>query len=130
MQVRLAPRMRICSWRQVDTTVSLSHSHSPLIGGDRKTLISKHAELTKDLEKLRIELSAYSDQDPVELEKKATETERAHLDAEKFTDQILVMQGWINQQYFDGSGGPDFKEMLKSFYYDEYDEEEGCLREL
>ncbi|OAG21073.1 meiotic nuclear division protein 1 [Alternaria alternata] len=99
-------------------------------GGDRKTLISKHAELTKDLEKLRIELSAYSDQDPVELEKKATETERAHLDAEKFTDQILVMQGWINQQYFGGSGGPEFKEMLKSFYYDEYDEEEGGLREL
>lgn len=64
------------------------------------------------------------------MEKKATETERAHLDAEKFTDQILVMQGWINQQYFCGSGGPEFKEMLKSFYYDEYDEEEGCLREL
>ncbi|KAG9196506.1 hypothetical protein G6011_01627 [Alternaria panax] len=99
-------------------------------GGDRKTLITKHTELTKDLEKLRSELAAYSEQDPVEMEKKAAETEQARLDAEKFTDQILIMQDWLNQQCFGGSGGPDFKDMLKSLYHDEYDEEEEGLREL
>jgi hypothetical protein len=40
------------------------------------------------------------------------------------------MQGWINQQHFGGSGGPDFKDMLKSLYHDEYDEDEEGLREL
>jgi phytoene dehydrogenase-like protein len=108
----------------------LSHPHLSLAGGDRKTLITKHADLTKDLEKLRPELAAYSEQDPVEMEKKAAETQQAHLDAEKFTDQILAMQGWIKQTIFGGSGGPDFLDTLKSFYDDEYDEEEQGLREL
>jgi cell division septum initiation protein DivIVA len=36
-------------------------------------LITKHSDLAKELKKLRIELAAYSEQDPVEVEKKAHE---------------------------------------------------------
>jgi len=106
------------------------HSCSSLAGGDRKTLITKHADLTRDLEKLRTELAAYSEQDPVEMEKKATETQQAHLDADKFTDQIYAMQGWVKQTMCGGSGGHEYLEILRSFYQDEFDEEELGLREL
>jgi hypothetical protein len=98
------------------------------VGGNRKTLITKHADLTKELEKLRTELAAYSEQDPVEMEKKDAETQQSRLDAEKFTDQILVMQGWLKQTI--GQDAENFTNLLKSIYDDEYDEEEQGLREL
>jgi phytoene dehydrogenase-like protein len=97
-------------------------------GSDRKTLITKHADLSKELEKLRAELAAYSEQDPVEMEKKVTETQQSRLDAEKFTDQILVMEGWLKQNM--GCDGDSFSHMLKVLYDDEFDEEEQALREL
>lgn len=85
--------------------------------------------MTKDLEKLRTQLAAYSERDPVELDKKATETRQAHLDADKFTDQIFAMQGWFKQHLGCGEGG-GFLDMLKMLYGDEYDDEEQGLREL
>jgi hypothetical protein len=97
-------------------------------GGDRKTLITKHADLSKELEKLRTELAAYSEQDPVEMEKKDAETQQYRLEADKFTDQILDMQGWLKQHL--GGDANDFWNLLKSVYDDEYDEEEQGLREL
>lgn len=84
--------------------------------------------MTKELETLRTELAAYSEQDPVEVEKKATEIQKARADAEKFTDQIYSMEGWIKSQY---SGAPDdLANVLRMLYDDEYDEEDGGLREL
>jgi hypothetical protein len=97
-------------------------------GGDRKTLIDKHADLTKEVEKLRTELAAYSEQDPVEVEKKATETQKARSDASKFTDQIYSMEGWIKQLH--GDDNEAVTNALKMLYDEEYDEEEGGLREL
>lgn len=97
-------------------------------GGDRKTLITKHTDLTKELEKLRTELAAYSEQDPVEMEKKAAETLRARQDAEKFTDHIYGMEGWIKGQCSGDSAGLGL--VLRMLYDDEFDEEEGGLREL
>ncbi|KAH7072938.1 Mnd1 family-domain-containing protein [Paraphoma chrysanthemicola] len=98
------------------------------VGGDRKTLIAKHTELAKELEKLRTELAAYSEQDPVEVEKKAAETQKARDEAEKFTDQIYSMEGWIKTQC---AGDKEaITNVLKMLYDDEYDEEEGGLREL
>jgi predicted nuclease with TOPRIM domain len=97
-------------------------------GGDRQTLITKHADLTKELEKLRTELAAYSEQDPVEMEKKDAETQQSRLDADKFTDQILVMQSWLKQTI--GQDAENFLNLLKSVYDEEYDEEEQGLREL
>jgi vacuolar-type H+-ATPase subunit I/STV1 len=98
------------------------------VGGDRKTLIAKHTELAKELEKLRTELAAYSEQDPVEVEKKAAETQKARDEAEKFTDQIYSMEGWIKTQC--AGDKETITNVLKMLYDDEYDEEEGGLREL
>lgn len=97
-------------------------------GCDRKTLITKHDDLSKDLEKLRTELAAYSEQDPVEVEKKAAETQQARADAEKFTDHIYSMEGWIQKQCaLDQVAMALFRE---SNYGDEFDIEAGGLREL
>jgi hypothetical protein len=99
-----------------------------VLGGDRKALITKHADLAKEIEKLRIELAAYSEQDPVEVERKADETQKARNDADKFTDQIYSMEGWIKTQC---SGDPaSMLFIMKMLYQDEFDEEEGGLREL
>ncbi|KAH8731399.1 Mnd1 family-domain-containing protein [Phaeosphaeriaceae sp. PMI808] len=97
-------------------------------GCDRKAFITRHAGLTRQLEKLRTELAAYSKQDPVEVERKTTETQKACINAEKFTDQIYSMESWIKSQY---SGDPEtVLNIMKQLYNDEFDEEEGGLREL
>jgi len=98
-------------------------------GGDRKTLIAVHTNLTTELEKLRSELSAYSEQDPVEMEKKAIEAQQCRTSADKFSDQILTMEGWLKDQM----GAADREQMLGiliSFYEAEFDEEEQGLRML
>jgi hypothetical protein len=84
--------------------------------------------LTKELEKLRTELAAYSEQDPVEVDKKAAETQKARNDADRFTDHIYSMEGWIKTN---GNGDPaGTTNILKMLYDDEWDEEECGLREL
>ncbi|KAF2710550.1 meiotic nuclear division protein 1 [Pleomassaria siparia CBS 279.74] len=97
-------------------------------GGDRKTFISKQADLTKELENLRQDLAAYSEQDPAEMDRKKEETQKFRLEAEMFTDQILSMESWLKEH----TGG-DKEQMtnIKQMYYgEEFDEEEGGLREL
>jgi hypothetical protein len=91
-------------------------------------LISKHSDLAKELDKLRIELAAYSEQDPVEVEKKAAETQQARNDASNFTDQIYSMESWLKN--LGSSNTADMKLVFKMLYGDEYDEEEEGLREL
>jgi hypothetical protein len=91
-------------------------------------LISKHSDLAKELDKLRIELAAYSEQDPVEVEKKAAETQQARNDASNFTDQIYSMESWLKN--LGSSNAADMKLVFKMLYGDEYDEEEEGLREL
>ena len=91
-------------------------------------MIAKHANLAKEVEGLRKELAAYSEQDPVELERKEHETRQFRSEAEKWTDQILSMEGWLK----DSTGGD--KEQMENIkrmcYGDEFSEEEGGLCEL
>jgi hypothetical protein len=103
-------------------------SHADSEGDDRKTLITKHADLTKTLERLRIELAAYSEHDPVEMEKKADETKRARFDADKFTDHILSMESWLKENL--GGDREALLQVQRGLYGDEFDEEERGLREL
>ncbi|KAF2200120.1 meiotic nuclear division protein 1 [Delitschia confertaspora ATCC 74209] len=97
-------------------------------GGDRKSLITKQAQLTKELEALRSELAAYSEQDPVEMDKKSQETVHYRLEAEKWTDQILSMEGWLKEHT--GGDKEQMTNIARQYYGEEYDEEEGGLREL
>lgn len=109
---------------------SFSHSSSQLTqqGVDRKTLITKHTNLTKELEKLRLELAAYSEQDPVEMDKKKGETRQFKKETERYTDQILSMEGWLKDQT--GGDREQMASIMRMCYGDEFDEEEGGLREL
>lgn len=98
------------------------------IGMDRKTLITKHAELVKELENLRLELATYCEQDPVEMDRKRNETQKLRDEVETYTDQILSMESWLKEQM---GGDLEALSNLKRMYYGgEYDEEEGGLREL
>lgn len=95
---------------------------------DRKALIIKHADLTKEIEQLRQELAAYSEQDPVEVDKKNSETQHFRSEVERYTDQILSMEGWLKGQI--GGDVEQLDHLKREHYGDEYDEEEGGLREL
>jgi hypothetical protein len=95
---------------------------------NRGSLITKHAGLTKELEQLRQELAAYSEQDPIEVDKKKHEAQQYQNEVDTYTDQILSMEGWLKEQL-----GGDAEQMMQTkrmLYGDEYDEEEGGLREL
>lgn len=95
---------------------------------DRNSLITKHAGLTKELEQLRQELAAYSEQDPIEVEKKKQEAQNYQAEVDKYTDQILSMECWLKERL---SGDADQMMQTKRLLYgDEFDEDEGGLREL
>ncbi|KAJ4344458.1 uncharacterized protein N0V89_012200 [Didymosphaeria variabile] len=97
-------------------------------GMDRKSLITKHGGLTKELEQLRQGLAAYSEQDPIEVDKKKHEAQQCQADVDKYTDQILSMEGWLKERL---SGDPEQMMQTKRVLYgDEFDDEEGGLREL
>lgn len=96
-------------------------------GGDRKALITKHEELTKEVEKLRTELAAYSEFDPVELDKKIKDTRRSRAAADRFTEHIYCMESWLKDRITDRESQVV---VLKDLYGDEWDEEDGGLREL
>lgn len=95
---------------------------------DRKTLIFKHDELTKDLEKLRQELATYSEQDSVEVDKKRNEMQQSRLQVDKYTDHILSMESWLKDHM--GGDPEQLMQTKRMLYDDEFDEEEGGLREV
>jgi len=97
-------------------------------GGNRKSLTLSYAGLTKELEGLQKELAAYSDNDPVELERKKQRTEQSKSDAERWTEQIQSMESWIKSRT--GGDREQMLSMKRSWYGDEFDEENEGLREL
>ena len=56
------------------------------------------------------------------------ETQKARSDVETFTDQIYSMEGWIKQQV--SGDAESFLHIKKTLYGDDFDEEEGGLREI
>ncbi|OCK82465.1 meiotic nuclear division protein 1 [Lepidopterella palustris CBS 459.81] len=97
-------------------------------GNDRKSLTTKHTELLRELDALRLELAGYSENDPAEVDKKKQETEQYKRDAEKWTEQIQSMEGWFRQQTAGDKG--QMANIMRMCYGDQFDEEEECLREL
>lgn len=99
-----------------------------LMGSDRKALVAQHAQLTREVDVLRGQMATYSDQDPVEMDKVKQETLQYRNEAESLTDKILSMEAWLKDKV--AGDREQVAAMLKMYYGDEYDEEEGCLREL
>lgn len=95
---------------------------------DRKSLINKHSALNKELEKLRQELTAYCEQDPVEVEKKEVETQQFRNDVEVYTDRIYSMESWLKEQT--GGDTEQMSQIKREYYGEEFDDEEGGLREV
>ena len=115
---------RTLVWNQLPCLTLLLN----FLGMDRTELITKHSDLTKELEKLRQELATYSEQDPVEVEKMKKEAHHLQISVDKYTDHILSMESWLKDH-----AGVDSEALLGlkiSIYGDEFDEEVGGLREL
>jgi hypothetical protein len=98
------------------------------IGSDRKTLIARHEDLLKEVKDLRKDLVAYSEHNPVEMDKKTGEIEKYKAEAEAHTDHILSMESWLKQQI--GGDKEQMDHIMRMCYGDEFDEEEGGLREV
>jgi hypothetical protein len=102
-----------------------------VIGGDsmsRKDLTERNELLTQQIETLRKELASYSNNDPVEVEKRKGLVEMMKNEAEKHTDHIQSMEGWIRS-----NAGVDREtaiNMKRSWYGDQFDEEQQCLKEI
>lgn len=97
-------------------------------GSDRGTMLARQVVLTKKLEGMRSELAAYSENDPVEMRKRKQQAVEMQAEAEKLTEHILSMEGWFKKQV--GGDKAQFLNMKQNWYGDEFDGEEGGLREL
>lgn len=97
-------------------------------GESREDVMSAKIEAEKELQVLQKELATYSENDPTELERKKNEAKLFLKEAEEYTDQICSMEGWLQKQ----SVGEEEKiaNFLKDLYADEYEENDGGLRDL
>jgi hypothetical protein len=64
----------------------------------------------------------------MEMEKKQQETQKFKVGTETFTDKILSMEGWLKEHT--GGDKEQMITLMRMCYGDEFDEEEGGLREL
>lgn len=96
-------------------------------GETREDLLSMKKMLEAETEALRRELATYSENDPVELERKVGEAASWKAATEELTDDIYSMEGWLKDQL---GGGEGFTAMLQETYGKDFDEEVGGLKEL
>lgn len=120
-------RTKACSQKRVRPSEASKKHPLILAGGDRKALVTKHEELAQEVEKLRTELAAYSEFDPVKLDKKREDTRRSRAAADKFTEHIYCMESWLKERVSDRECQIG---ILRDLYGDEWDEEDEGLREL
>lgn len=95
-------------------------------GESREDVMTAKADLEKELKELQKELATYSDSDPTEVERKKEEARMWYKEADGYSDSIDSMESWFKKQGMDEAVAA-LKQML---YGDEYDEEEGALRDL
>lgn len=95
---------------------------------DRENLTARQSTLAKELQLLRMALAAYSENDPVEMEKRKELIRKRKAEAEKWTEQIQTMEEWFRKHA--AVDRERFLLMKQNWYGDEFDEDEGCLREI
>jgi chromosome segregation ATPase len=94
----------------------------------RADLVSAKAILEEEVAALTTELAAYNDSDPIELERKKAEVAGFKSEAEQATDDICSLEGWYRvTSCMDNETMRGFR---MQNYGDEFDEQEGFLREL
>jgi len=97
-------------------------------GWDREALVARQAVLNTELEGLRAELAAYSEHDPVELERRKGLVVQKRIEAEASTEKILCVEAWFKKQI--GGNKSLLLAMKQMWYGEEFDEEDLGLREL
>ena len=93
----------------------------------REDLMAGKADLEAEIKGLQKQLFAYSANDPTEIERKKNEAGQYKIEAEQYTDDIYLMEGWFKKMGHDEEVLKGLRMML---YGDELDEEEGILKEL
>jgi hypothetical protein len=96
-------------------------------GSERQGLLEKREILMREVEGLKKELMGYSENDPEEIARRSEEVEWYKLAAERWTDNIYVLEGYLSTLT---GGDREALEQIRLLYYgSEYVEGEG-LREL
>ena len=94
----------------------------------RQALLERYEKLEKDMSDLKSELAVYCDHDPLELENRKSLVQKYKDEAMQWTEQILSLENWLCRQT---AGDKEQLLMIKrSCYGDEFDEDEGALREI
>ena len=93
----------------------------------RGELIAERLVLVKEVGQLRKELDGYKDWDPGEVERKRREIAGLKVKAERWTDNIMILEGYLGNLM--GADWETMDMMRRELYGDEYVEGEG-LREL
>ena len=93
----------------------------------REELVASKSTLETEVKALQKQLTAYSDNDPTELERKNNDIVQFKSEAEQCTDDIYSMEGWFKSN---GQDEEAIKGLRMMLYGDEVDEEEGILKEL
>lgn len=94
---------------------------------EREALVERNIVLEAEITELKSELEGYKDGDPAEVDRKRKEAERLKSAAEKWTDNILILEGYLKK--LTGGDAEAVEGIKRSVYGDEYVEGEG-LREL
>lgn len=95
-------------------------------GESREDVMAAKAEMEKELKELQRELATYSDSDPTEVERKKEEARMWFKEADECSDQISSIENWFKKEYNDEAVAM----LKKTLYGDEYEEDEGGLRDL
>ena len=93
----------------------------------RAELIEKSIVLNAELSELRAELGNYKDGDPIEVEKLKKETDGFEADAERWTDNVLILEAYMKN--LTGGDIESLEQVKREVYGAEYVEGEG-LQEL
>jgi len=97
-------------------------------GQDRDSMLNLHADLSKELDAARTELAGYSNNDPVEIERRKAKLVEDRVLLEALTDAIYSMESWFKQRI--GGDRAQMAGMKQRWYGTEYDEEAGGLRDI
>ena len=93
----------------------------------REKLIETNIVLEAEVSELAQELEGYKDGDPGEIDRKRKETERSKMAAEKWTDNIMILESYLKELI--GGDVEALDGIKRSVYGDQYVEGEG-LKEL
>ncbi|KAI4158567.1 MAG: hypothetical protein LQ342_007306 [Letrouitia transgressa] len=93
--------------------------------GDTTAVINLHDILEQEVKTLRLELESYKDADPEELQRKKEETTAQQRRAERWTDNIGIIEGWFGKLL--GGDKEQMERIRQECYGSEYLEGEGLM---